>query len=160
VQSSAAAASRSGGVTARDLLILLKLAAAGPDVSAAGLAAALTVPAADVSLGLERCRRVGLVDADKRRVEIDALVEFLEHAARYVFPAEHRGRGRVSPLDSEAPRSAAEDARLGELLHLVDVLRTHGREQRRKAARELSCLLRGPSSDSSPLTEFALGSIL
>ena len=145
VQSSAAAGSRGGGATARDLLILLKLAAAGPGVSAAGLAEALAVPAADVSLGLERCRRVGLVDADKRRVEIDALLEFVEHGLRFVHPAEVFGRGRILPLDPAAPPAATADPVLAELLRLVDILRGAGRRERAATARELARILRESS---------------
>jgi hypothetical protein len=136
-----AAATRAGGVTARDILVLLKLAAAGPDATAAELARELSIPAADVSLGLERCRRLGLVDAEKRRVETDALLEFFDHGLRFVFPAEVYGRGRVIPLDPAAPHAAA-DARLGELLRLVDVLRGSDRRERAAAARELGNILR------------------
>jgi hypothetical protein len=140
MESPDAAATRAGGATARDLLVLLKLAAAGPDATAADMARELSVPAADVSLGLERCRRVGLVDAEKRRVEADALLEFFEHGLRFVFPAEIFGRGRAAPLDPAAPR-AAEDPRLDELLRCADALRGSGRRERAAAARELKSLL-------------------
>jgi hypothetical protein len=146
MQAPDAAATRAGGVTARDLLVLLKLAAAGPETTAAELARELALPTADASLGLERCRRVGLVDADKRRAEPDALLEFFEHGLRFVFPAEVFGRGRAIPLDPAAPRAAAADARLDELLRLVDVLRGSGRRERAAAARELKSFLIGRAS--------------
>ena len=142
LKSPGAAASRAGGATARDLLILLKLASTGPEASAADLARELEIPAADVTLGLERCRRVGLVDAEKRRVQTDACVEFLEHGARFVYPAEPWGRGRVTPLDPAAPSAAAADARLGDLLRLTDVLRAGGPRERAAAARTLANILR------------------
>ncbi len=142
LQSPAASITRSGGVTARDVLVLLKLAAAGPEIATADLAAALAVPIADVSLGLERCRRVGLVDADKRRVEPDALLELVEHGLRFVFPAEAFGRGRIVPLDPAAPFAVAEDARLAELLRLVDAARGSDRPGRAAAVRELARMFR------------------
>jgi hypothetical protein len=142
VQSADAAAGRAGGATARDLLILLKLAAAGPEISTADLAAELAIPIADVTLGLERCRRVGLVDADKRRVEPDAVLEFFEHGLRFVFPAELLGRGRIVPLDPAAPRAAAADPRLVELLRIADASRGSDRRARNAAVRELAEILR------------------
>jgi|GEM_PF-1540992 len=137
-----AAGSRGGGATARDLLILLKIAAAPGRLSVAELASELGIALADVSLGLERCRRVGLVDAEKRRVEVEELLEFLTHGARYVFPAEARGRGRVAPLDPAAPRAAESDERLRRLLALADALRDGAAPGRAAAARELARVLR------------------
>jgi len=142
MQSSPAAPTRSGGVTARDLLVLLKSAAAGPDASAAELARGLEIPAADVSLGLERGRRVGLVDAAKRRIQTEEFLEFCEHGLRFVFPAEVIGPGRVLPFDPAVPRAAATDARLKELFKHVDALRGGERRARSTALRELRELLR------------------
>ena len=90
-----AAATRQGGISARDLSVLLAVAARGrAEWSAAELARELGVPALDVSLGLERARRVGLMDAEKRRVLKEPLLEFLVHGLRYVFPAEVGARCR------------------------------------------------------------------
>src|ERR1051326_1536851 len=88
---------RSGGVTARDLLVLLKLASSGPDAACADLARELGIATVEASLGLERCRRVGLVDAEKRSVSKPALLGFLEHGLRFVFPAEFVVSGREAP---------------------------------------------------------------
>jgi hypothetical protein len=154
------AASRQGGITARDLTVLLAVAAKGRGPwRAADLARELDVPALDVVLGLERARRVGLVDEDKSRVLKEPVLEFLLHGLRYVFPAEVgascrgiataqlAGRyvwpardgdafGRaVTPLDAAA-RSA--DGRLRELLGLVDVLRVGPVRERALAERELA----------------------
>lgn len=155
------AAARGGGLVGRDLLVLLKLAAAGTEETVAAMAAELGLPAAEVSLGLERCRRVGLVDGEKRRVMKEPLLEFLAHGARFVFPAapgavargiataalagrfvwrsaEGGAHGRaLEPLDPAAPRAAVLDPRLHELLALVDVLRAGAERERAIAAREL-----------------------
>jgi hypothetical protein len=159
--------SRSGGVTARDLLILLAVAAKGrAPWRAADLARELGLPFLDVSLGLERARRVGLMDEEKRRALKAPLLEFLVHALRYVFPAELgaccrgfataplAGRfvwpardgdasGRaLTPLDAAAARA---DGRLRELLGLVDVLRVGLVWERALAVREISRRLEASS---------------
>ena len=155
------AATRQGGITARDLTILLAVAAKGRAWwRAAELARELDVPALDVGLGLERARRVSLVDEEKRRVLKEPLLEFLVHGLRYVFPAEigppcrgfataslagryvwpardgdSSGRA-LTPLDATAARAA--DGRLREWLGLVDVLRVGLVWERSIAVRELS----------------------
>lgn len=154
-------ATRSGGLTARDLLILLAVAAReGAPWRAADLARELGIPALDVALGLERARRLGFLDEEKRRALKEPLLEFLVHAIRYVFPAEIgaacRGRataqlagryvwpspdgeasGRaLTPLDPAAARAG--DGRLRELLSLVDVLRAGPARERALAAREIA----------------------
>ena len=156
----APAATRSGGVTARDLLVLLAVAAKGrASWRAVDLARELGVPFLDVSMGLERARRVGLMDEEKKRALKEPLMEFLIHALRYVFPAEigaacrgiatapFSGRfvwptrdgdalGRaLTPLDGAAPRA---DGRLRELLGLVDVLRVGLVWERDLAVQEIS----------------------
>jgi hypothetical protein len=118
------------------------------------------LPALDVAMGLERARRVGLMDEDKHRVLKEPMLEFLVHALRYVFPAEIgascrgfataqlAGRyvwpsregdttGRaLSPLDAAAALAA--DARLREWLGLVDVLRVGLVWERTIAVREIA----------------------
>lgn len=157
----APAASRSGGITARDLAALLAVAAKGrAPWRTADLARELGASALEVSMGLERARRVGLVDEQKHRVLKAPLLEFLVHGLRYVFPAEIgascrgfataplAGRfvwpardgdatGRaLTPLDGAAARTS--DGNLRELLSLVDVLRVGLVWERTLAVRELS----------------------
>jgi hypothetical protein len=156
-----AAAARGGGVTARDVVLLLAAAAkSGAPWRALDLARELGLPPLEVSMGLERARRVGLLDDDKRRVMKEPLLEFLAHGLRFAFPAEIgapcrgfataqlAGRfvwpsrdgdasGRaLSPLDAAAARAA--DARLRELLALADALRVGPAWERALALRELS----------------------
>lgn len=155
------APTRSGGVSGLDLAALLAVVAKGRSPwRTADLARELDAPALEVSLGLERARRVGLIDEEKRRVLKEPLLEFLVHGLRYVFPAEIgsscrgfataqlAGRyvwpardgdatGRaLTPLDSAAARAA--DVSLRELLGLVDVLRVGLVWERALAVRELS----------------------
>jgi hypothetical protein len=160
-------ATRSGGVTARDLLVLLAVAAKGrASWRAADLARELGLPFLDVSVGLERARRVGLMDKEKCRVLKEPMLEFLVHALPYVFPAEIgaacrgvataplAGRfvwpardggasGRaLTPLDGAATRA---DGRLREWLGLVDVLRVGLVWERTLAVREISRRLEASS---------------
>ncbi len=157
---SASAASRGGGITARDLTVMLAVAARGrAPWGAAGRARGRGVAARGAGLGVERARRVGLVDAEKRRILKEPLLEFLVHGLRCVFPAEIgapcrgiataqlAGRyawpsreggatGRaLTPLDGAA---LAADGALRELLSLVDVLRVGSAWERAIAARELA----------------------
>jgi hypothetical protein len=154
------APARSGGVTARDLLVLLAVAAKGRSSwRAADLARELGLSFLDVSLGLERARRVGLMDDEKTRVLKAPMLEFLVHALRYVFPAELGASSRglptaqlagrfvwpsrdggasgraLSPLDAAAARAGGG---LRELLGLVDVLRVGLVWERTLAVREIS----------------------
>ncbi|MFI5347652.1 MAG: hypothetical protein ACHQ51_14855 [Elusimicrobiota bacterium] len=156
----APAATRAGGVSARDLTVVLAAAAKGRQPwRAAELARELGLSPLDVSLGLERARRVGLVDEEKRRVLKEPLLEFLVHGLRYVFPAELGSSGpgtataqlagryvwpladgeshgrHLTPLDPAALRAVGA-AR--ELLGLVDVLRIGHVWERTIAVREIA----------------------
>ncbi len=137
------AETRSGGMTGRDVLVLLKVAA-GWRGGAAELARELGLTAARTCLALERGRRVGLLDADKRAVQGEALAEFFAHGLRFVLPADVRG-GRTAPIDPAAPTAAEGDERLGALLELADILRRDGPRERAAAARELARRLRAYS---------------
>ncbi len=153
------AETRSGGLAPRDLVLVLAAAAkGGGEWGASDLARELGLPVYEVVVGLERARRVGLLDEEKRRVRAAALLEFLAHGLHYVFPAELGGtrRGRataelagrfvwpddggeatgraLTPLDPCA-RRAAGAAR--ELLSLVDTLRAGLAWERMLAIREL-----------------------
>jgi hypothetical protein len=154
-------ASRQGGITARDLTVLMAVATKGrAPWGAAELARELGLSALDVGMGLERARRVGLLNAEKHRVLKEPVLEFLVHGLRYVFPAEVGAMGRgiataqlagryvwpardgdasgraLAPLDAEAARAA--QPALRELLGLVDVLRVGLVWERSLAVRELA----------------------
>lgn len=75
----------------QDIAILLKLSLQKqPRVLSKQLASDLFLSAAEVSNSLRRSQAAGLLfrsDAEKR-VNISALIEFLSHGLRYVFPPE------------------------------------------------------------------------
>lgn len=162
---------RSGGLTARDLVLVLCVAAkGGAPWLATDLARELGLSAYEVGVGLERARRVGILDEEKRAVRSAALMEFLTHGLHYVFPAEIGGvrrglptaelagrfvwpadEGEVSgralePLDPCA-RRAKGTAR--ELLSLTDTLRAGKAWERMLAVRELRRLLDAASRVSA-----------
>ncbi len=88
----------------QDVAVLLKIAALG-DRSwlARDLAAALHLSSAEVSNSLKRSALAGLIDASKRRVASQALLDFLQHGLPYVFPARPGGVVRGVPTAHSAP---------------------------------------------------------
>jgi DNA-binding transcriptional MocR family regulator len=73
----------------QDILLLLKLALVEGDKPPRqiDLAQALGLSQAEVYKALGRCAESGLLDAETRHVRRQALLEFLEHGFKYVFPA-------------------------------------------------------------------------
>lgn len=72
----------------QDIVILLKkMTLTGKMLSGNKIAESLGVSTSSVSVSLERCRISGLVDQQKKKVNVLALEEFLVHGIRYVFPA-------------------------------------------------------------------------
>lgn len=67
------------------------------------LAHELGLSQSEVSEGLERCRRAGLVDPSKKLLFKDAFLEFLLHGIRYVFPIEPGAVCRGLPTAHSAP---------------------------------------------------------
>jgi hypothetical protein len=78
---------RHNGMRPQDIAILLKIATfrdkpwMGKDV-----ALSLSISFSEVSESLNRSAFAGLIDASKKRVMKHALLEFLEHGFKYVFP--------------------------------------------------------------------------
>lgn len=162
LRGASAGATRSGGITARDLVLVLCAAARSGDWRADELAQELGISAYEAGIGLERARRVGLLDEEKRRARPEALLEFLAHGLHYVFPAEigraQRGvptaelagrfvwpsehgdaTGRaLAPLDPCVLRTTG---RAREFLALVDALRAGNVWERMLAIREMRRLL-------------------
>lgn len=72
----------------QDVVILLKLVALGEiKWRHIDLASALGLSQTEISFALERCRTAGLLDSSKKKVMKAALLEFLVHGVKYVFPA-------------------------------------------------------------------------
>ena len=92
------------GIKAQDLLILLKIVCwKDRGWQSIELARELGISAAEVSMALERARSVGFLDPEKRGVMKAALLEFLLHAVKYVFPAEPGPLCRGIPTAHSAP---------------------------------------------------------
>ena len=88
----------------QDLLVLLKLAAQPEgDHSYPRLADALSMSASEVHASVRRAAQSGLLQLPARTVNRRALLEFLEHGVKYVFPAERGGVTRGLPTSHAAP---------------------------------------------------------
>jgi len=84
--------------------VLLRLAARpGSDWSYPSLAADLAMSASEVHASVRRVARAGLFQEATRSVNRQALLEFLIHAVKYVFPAERGGVTRGLPTSHAAP---------------------------------------------------------
>ena len=155
----------------QDIVLLLKLLSIEKSASAASetqysvrqLEVATGISKSELSAALNRCIRVGLAARDHQtgipKVNRKALLGFLLHGIKYVFPAkpaelvrgmptdfaapvmagrlmsageiinvwpdatgQHKGQA-ISPLFKSAPMAAKADAKLYELLALVDAIR-------------------------------------
>lgn len=72
----------------QDVMILLKkLTPEGRNMNGKELSDSLGISAAEISMAMERNRVAQLVDADKKRVNVLALKEFLVYGIKYCFPA-------------------------------------------------------------------------
>lgn len=86
------------GIKPQDIVILLKLISLGEKKwRHVDLVAALGLSQAEISFALNRCRTVGFLDSTKKKVMKAALLEFLVHGLKYVFPA------RPGPLSRGLP---------------------------------------------------------
>ena len=87
----------------QDLLVLLRLSLLGkdtPTLSYAALSAELGLTASEIHAGLDRALQAQLVHKDiagKPQVIRDALRLFVQHGARYAFPATRGGQTRGWP---------------------------------------------------------------
>jgi len=77
------------GMRPQDIVILLKLIVINNDNwKNIDLAKSLQISASEISEALNRCRIAGLVDTQKRKVNINSFKEFLIYGLKYAFPAE------------------------------------------------------------------------
>ncbi|GGG05683.1 MarR family transcriptional regulator [Pontibacter amylolyticus] len=78
-----------GGMRPQDIAILLAIIAKGEEPwMMKDIAVELGISASEVSESLNRSYVAGLIDKPKRKVMRQALLEFLIHGLRYVFPQE------------------------------------------------------------------------
>lgn len=92
------------GLKPQDILVLLKLLALeGKPRRLVDLAMELGLAQSEVSASLERARRSGLINAQKKELIRSALEEFLIHGLKYSFPAEIGMLARGIPTSHSAP---------------------------------------------------------
>lgn len=88
----------------QDVAILLKITALGSQQwQLAGLANALHISISEVSESLNRSRIANLIDYNKKKINRQNLLEFLEHGVRYVFPQQPGAMVRGMPTAHAHP---------------------------------------------------------
>ncbi len=92
----------------QDLLVAMKLAVhPGTGWTYAELGQSLGLSTSEARLALLRANAAGLASADRRTANRIALLEFLEHGARYAFPPVRGRRGRGTATGVMAPPLSA-----------------------------------------------------
>jgi hypothetical protein len=81
----------------QDVLVLLKLAVSRGEWSYSSMAYALGMSASEIHAALIRATESGLLNGTTKRPNRQALLEFLVHGLRYVFPAQKGGVTRGLP---------------------------------------------------------------
>jgi DNA-binding Lrp family transcriptional regulator len=88
----------------QDVLVLLKLASRGDSSwSYPKLSVELGMSPSEVHASVRRATQAGLLQEGTRAVNRAALLEFLVHAVKYVFPPERGGISRGLPTAHSAP---------------------------------------------------------
>jgi predicted transcriptional regulator len=103
------------GMRPHDIAILLKIAAKGNTPwQMKDLSIDLGISASEVSESLNRSAIAGLIAQDKKRLMKMAILDFLEHGLRYVYPQQPGAKMRGIPTAHAAPplndEIASEDA--------------------------------------------------
>ncbi|MBI5201470.1 MAG: hypothetical protein HY925_07800 [Elusimicrobia bacterium] len=92
------------GIKPQDVLVLLKIALAKERPwRLVDLAQELGLSISEVSMALERAKYSSLLDSSKKHVVWPALLEFILHGLKYVFPAEPGALCRGIPTSHSAP---------------------------------------------------------
>jgi predicted transcriptional regulator len=92
------------GIKPQDILVLLKLCLwQEREWRHVDLASELGLSQTEVSFALERCRASGFLDEAKKRVNRSALIEFLAHGLKYVYPVQPGSLCRGMPTAHSAP---------------------------------------------------------
>jgi hypothetical protein len=80
---------RHNGMRPQDIVILIKIVLLGKkEWQFQDLSRALYISGAEINASLHRSKAAGLIDSNRKRVNKLALLEFLAHGLRYVFPVE------------------------------------------------------------------------
>jgi hypothetical protein len=94
----------SGVLKPQDLLVAVRLAIPSAHPSTyPGLAVSLRMSASEAHAALKRAAECGLVDETTRKAKRSALLEFVVHGMRYVFPPSWSGVSRGIPTSYAAP---------------------------------------------------------
>ena len=87
----------------QDVVVLLKLAIPESPVSYLELAHELGISGSEVHAAVRRAQKAGLLNSSTLRPKRTALLEFLIHGVKYVFPGERGGSTRGIPTTFAAP---------------------------------------------------------
>ena len=87
----------------QDVVVLLKLAIPESPVSYLELAHELGISGSEVHAAVRRASKAGLLNISTLRPKREALLEFLLHGLKYVFPAERGASTRGVPTGYAAP---------------------------------------------------------
>ncbi len=92
------------GMRPHDIVVLLKIAAKGKENwYMKDLAYELKISASEVSESINRSVIAGLIAQDKKRLMTLALLDFLEHGLKYVYPQQPGALVRGLPTAHSAP---------------------------------------------------------
>lgn len=92
------------GIKPQDVLVLLKLCLwQEREWRHVDLSNDLGLSQTEVSFSLARCRASGFLDEAKKRVNRSALLEFLAHGLKYVYPVQPGALCRGMPTAHSAP---------------------------------------------------------
>ena len=92
------------GMRPQDVAILLKIIALdGQNWQLVGLSNALRISISEISESLNRSRIASLIDYNKKMINRQNLLEFLEHGVKYVFPQEPGAMVRGIPTAHSHP---------------------------------------------------------
>jgi hypothetical protein len=92
------------GMRPQDVAILLKIIALNnSNWQLVGLSNSLFISVSEISESLNRSQIAGLVDASKKKVNRQSLLEFLEHGVKYVFPQQPGAMVRGLPTAHSHP---------------------------------------------------------
>jgi DNA-binding Lrp family transcriptional regulator len=87
----------------QDILVLLKLALRDARISYVELGRELGISPSEAHAAIRRARKAGLLNISTFRPNREALLEFLIHGLKYVFPAERGASTRGIPTGFSAP---------------------------------------------------------
>jgi hypothetical protein len=90
-------------VKAQDIVVMMKLVGRGSGWTFEEVAKELGLSSSAVHRSVERAQGAGLYDRRRKKVIAPALLEFIVHGAKYVFPATWLGEARGMPTAWAAP---------------------------------------------------------